>query len=152
MFLTGRELKERISVGKIRIDPFDDGELSPYGYYIHCGDEIWTEKIPHTTSSSHVFQDVDTPYRQVKVNGSFIIPPHRAVIVSSLETVYISPHDIGIPTPIPTDPRRPPLIIQPPILHPSWGGKILFTVFNPTPYRVRISVGERMFLLSFQKL
>lgn len=152
MFLTGKNLKRAIASKEITIDPFDDEELIPYGYYVHCGDEIWVEKFPHTTSSALTFQEVDEPYKIRKVNGSFIIPPHRVVMMTTRESFYLSPDHMGVPTAIPMDPRKPPLVVQVPILHPSWHGKILFTVFNPTPYRVKISVGERLFIVSFQKL
>lgn len=151
MFLTGRKLKRLLTKGEIKIEPFDEKELTPYGYWVHFGNEVWTEKFPHTTSSSSLFHDVDCPYTPRRVETSLTIPPHRVIFVSSLEKITIPEGYLGVPINPPPNPSNPPLVIQTSTLPPKWEGKITVIVYNPSPYRVKISVGDRLFVLSFQK-
>jgi dCTP deaminase len=153
MFLSDKDILQRIKAGEINIKPFVRVQLQPASYDLRLHTNF---RIFKSTSVSHI--DVKetfdvTELVKVKRGGEFIIHPGEFVLASTFEKIKM-PNDLLGTLEGRSSLGRLGLIVHATASHipPGFLGHLTFEVSNLSNLPIKLYAGMRVAQLSFSQL
>lgn len=147
--LTGPEIANRVRLGEITIEPFDERQVGPNSYDLRMGD-VLHEVIPNTDTGQI---DTSLPSKTKPAtrndNGAYLLMPGKVYLGHTVEVV-------GSSNAVPVLHGRSTLARHGLAIHTSagfgdigWAGQWVLEIVNYTGYPVWISPGVRVGQVSF---
>lgn len=153
MFLSDKDILQRIKAGEISIKPFVRDQLQPASYDLRLHTNF---RIFESTSVTHI--DVKKPFDvtkliKVKRGGDFIIHPGEFVLASTYEKIKL-PNDLLATLEGRSSLGRLGLIVHATASHvpPGFSGHLTFEISNISNLPIKLYAGMRVAQLSFSQV
>lgn len=127
------DIRRYLAKGELRIEPFEEGSLTPNGYDVSI-------------------DEVVVPSTKARTSGGVVhVPPHTRFAVSTRETVRLGRHIVAQPWLRTTWARRG-VIASFGVIDAGFAGALTFGALNASSEALEIAIGDRFAQIVFMTL